>query len=249
MSRTCGGPGWSWPHCTEQPATPPAGSTPRSLVLSLDNADDSWLRMRRTHRSRAVLWGRSALAPPSPPDARRGRSRLGALRRHRGASADVPGVVRPRRVGHQHLLPRRGRPPPPAAVAHRRPARGGARPPREADAGGAQGLRQRRSPRRRPTELVRLAGADAPPTSVGSVRSRLRDQIHGQMRDAHEVDRMLMQRPPSLVQWSRDQRAGRPVPARRAGPTQGQLTPARTNTRIPRARGAHPDQRAADPAP
>ena len=32
---------------------------------------------------------------------------------------------------------------------------------------------------------------------------RLRDQIHGQMRDAVEADRMLMQRPPVLVHWSR----------------------------------------------
>ena len=71
-SRTCGGPGWSWPHCTEQPATTTCRLDSRSLVLSLDNPDDSWLRMRRTHRSRAVLWGRSARAPSSPPDARRG---------------------------------------------------------------------------------------------------------------------------------------------------------------------------------
>jgi hypothetical protein len=52
-------------------------------------------------------------------------------------------------------------------------------------------------------DLVRRADADAPHRSRGSVGLRLRDQIHGQMRDAEEADRMLMQRPPALVHWSR----------------------------------------------
>src|SRR6478609_11322551 len=39
-------------------------------LLTLDSAD-GWLRMQRTHGSRSALWGRSALAPDSPPDARR----------------------------------------------------------------------------------------------------------------------------------------------------------------------------------
>ena len=203
----------------------------RSLVLSLDNADDSWLRMRRTHRSRAVLWGRSALAPPSPPDARRGAPDW--------ALSDATEERRPTFLawyahgewdtntscpdeGALHLLRplltvdprvvelgRHGKLTPEALKAY------------------ANGDHLQEA-----TELVRLAGADAPPTSVGSVHSRLRDQIHGQMRDAHEADRMLMQRPPSLVQWSRIN--GPAVPFRHAVlARQGQLTPARTNTRIP----------------
>ena len=44
---------------------------PQQLSLSLDQPNGAWLRMRRTHRSRAVLWGRSALAPDRHPDARR----------------------------------------------------------------------------------------------------------------------------------------------------------------------------------
>ena len=45
---------------------------PDQVVLALDGADGSWLRMQRPHGRRTVLWGRSALAPESPPDARRG---------------------------------------------------------------------------------------------------------------------------------------------------------------------------------
>ena len=52
-------------------------------------------------------------------------------------------------------------------------------------------------------ELVLAAAAEPPPVSAGSVRSRLRHQIHDQMRESSETDRMLMRRPPILVQWSR----------------------------------------------
>src|SRR6478609_11024853 len=44
----------------------------KDLLLALDSQDGSWLRMQKTQGSRTVLWGRSALAPESPPDARRG---------------------------------------------------------------------------------------------------------------------------------------------------------------------------------
>jgi hypothetical protein len=80
--------------------------------------------------------------------------------------------------------------------------------------------------------LVDAARADAPARTGGSIRSRLRDQIHGQMRDAAETDRMLMQRPPALVQWSRVN--GPRVPFEYAVlVTRRHIEPAPTNTVLP----------------
>ena len=88
------------------------------------------------------------------------------------------------------------------------------------------------------TELVRLAGADAPPTSVGSVHSRLRDQIHGQMRDTHDGRSDADAATAVAGAVVADQRARRPLPARRAGPTgPADRPPARTPGS--RARGTH----------
>ena len=174
----------------------------RRLVLALDQPDGSWLRMRRTHGSRAVLWGRSARAPESIADARRGVPDW--------ALTDATADCRPSFVawfshdewdlsaavddeGALHLLrplltvdPR---------VVHL--GRAGRLTPEEL-AAYAHGDELEAA-----SDLVRAAGADAPPTVAGSVRDRLRLQIHDQMREAAEVDRMLMQRPPALVQWSR----------------------------------------------
>ena len=91
----------------------------------------------------------------------------------------------------------------------------------------------------------------------GLVGSRLRDQIHGQMRDAVETDRMLMQRPPSLVHWSRIN--GPAVPFEYAVMvTRDRIIPAPTNSRSPDPsvrtltnvlRGCTATRRARSPAP
>ena len=174
----------------------------RDLVLALDGDDGSWLRMQRCHGGRAVLWGRSALAPPSPPDARRGvpdwalseataglRPSFLAWFAHGEWDASLPCTDE----GAVHLL----RPMltvDPRAVEL---VRNGRATPRTL-ARYANGDRLEEA-----AELVRSAGAEATRRPTASVRSRLRDQIHDQMRDAAEVDRMLLQRPPSLVHWSR----------------------------------------------
>jgi hypothetical protein len=173
----------------------------KDLLLTLDSSD-GWLRMQRTHGSRIVLWGRSQLASPSPPDARRGapdwalsdatqerRPTFFAWHAHgewdsSALGADEGGIhllrplltVDPRVVA----LGREGRLTPDELAAY------------------AHGDHLEEA-----AEIARLAAVTAPRTSPGSVRSRLRNQIHDQMRDTRDVDRELMQRPPLLVQWSR----------------------------------------------
>jgi hypothetical protein len=175
---------------------------PDGLVLALDGAEGSWLRMQRSHGRRAALWGRSAIAPPSPHDPRHGvpdwalseateERRPSFLAWHvhgewdTSAPCDDDGAIHllrpvltvdPRAVE----VVRSGRASPDTLAAY------------------AHGDRLDEA-----VELIRRAGGEAPRRSGGSVAFRLRDQIHGQMRDAEERDRMLMQRPPSLVQWSR----------------------------------------------
>jgi hypothetical protein len=81
-------------------------------------------------------------------------------------------------------------------------------------------------------EIARLAAATAPRTSPGSVWSRLRDQIHDQMRDTLDIDRELMQRPPILVQWSRA--SGPDVPFEYdVMAVRGKVIPSPLNTRLP----------------
>jgi hypothetical protein len=181
----------------------------KDLLLALDSPDGSWLRMQRTHGSRSVLWGRSSLAAPSPTDARRGapdwalsdateerRPSFFAWHAHgewdsTALGADEGGIhllrplltVDPRIVS----LGREGRLTPEQLATY------------------AHGSHLEEA-----AEIARLAAATAPRTSRGSVRSRLRDQIHGQMRDTEDVDRELMQRPPILVQWSRANGPGIP---------------------------------------
>jgi hypothetical protein len=201
-----------------------------NLVLALDGTDGSWLRMQRSHGRRATLWGRSALAPPSPPDARRGapdwalseatqerRPTFLAWHAHGEWDTSAPCndegalhllrpllTVDPRAVD----LVRSGNATPEALASY---AHGG-------DLPGA-------------AELVRLAAAGGSARSSGSVASRLRDQIHGQMRDAGESERMLMQRPPALVRWSRVN--GPVTPFEYAVmAVRDRVMPARTNTRL-----------------
>lgn len=172
------------------------------LVLALDGTDGSWLRMQRSHGRRATLWGKSGNAPISSADPRQGvpdwalteateHCRPSFLAWHAHSEWDTSAPC-----GDEdaiHLL----RPlltVDPRAVAL---VRAGEATP-ESLATYAHGDRLAEA-----VQLVRAAGADATRRSRGLVGSRLRDQVHGQMRDGVETDRMLMRRPPSLVQWVR----------------------------------------------
>lgn len=204
---------------------------PDDLVLALDAADGSWLRMQRSHGRRAALWGRSALAPASPPDARRGapdwalseateerRPTFLAWYAHDEWDTSAPCNDE----GAIHLL----RPlltVDPRAVELVRA--GQASPDTLAAYANGDHLEEA-------VELVRRAGAKAPRKSRGSVGVRLRDQIHGQMRDGVEADRMLMQRPPALVQWSRINGPGLPFEYA-VMVIRDRLVPAVTNTTLP----------------
>lgn len=85
-----------------------------------------------------------------------------------------------------------------------------------------------------PQEIVDLlteAGSELPAPVSGSVSGRLLGQIHEQMRDASETDRMLIQRPAVLVQWSRVN--GPPPPFEYAVmAARNQLVPSATNSRF-----------------
>ncbi|MCW2847480.1 MAG: hypothetical protein JWR90_1454 [Marmoricola sp.] len=204
---------------------------PDELVLALDAPDGSWLRMQRSHGRRAALWGRSALAPHEPPDARRGapdwalseateEARPTFLAWHVHGEWDTSAPCHDE--GAIHLL----RPlltVDPRAVELVRS--GNASP--EALASYAHGTHLQEA-----VDLVRRAGERAPRSSRGTVGVRLRDQLHGQMRDAEEADRMLMQRPPSLVYWSRIN--GPAVPFEYAVMVmRDQILPAPTNRPLP----------------
>ena len=202
----------------------------KELLLTLDSAD-GWLRMQRTHGSRSALWGRSALAPDSPPDARRTapdwalsdateerRPTFFAWHAHDEWDSSALGIDE----GAVHLLR------PLLTVDPRIVALGreGRLTPDEL-AAYAHGEHLEEA-----AEIARLASATAPRTSRGSVWSRLRDQIHDQMRDTLDIDRELMQRPPILVQWSRANGPGVPFEYDVMA-VRGKVIPSPLNTRLP----------------
>ena len=206
---------------------------PDDHVLALDAADGSWLRMQRTHGRRTTLWGRSAQAPVSPPDARRGAPdwalseatedcRPTFLAWHVHGEWDTSAPCHDQ--GAIHLL----RPlltVDPRAVELVRAGNASA----QTLAPYANGDHLEEA-----AELVRRAGAQAPRRSGGSIGVRLRDQIHGQMRDADEADRMMMQRPPSLVHWSRINGPAFPIDYAVMA-VRDRIVPAATNTAMPEA--------------
>jgi hypothetical protein len=203
----------------------------KDLLLALDAQDGSWLRMQKTQGSRSVLWGRSALAPESPPDARRGApdwalseatdERLPTfLAWHAHGEWDTSAPCDD--VGAVHLL----RPlltVDPRIVTLGREGR--LTPDELAVYAHGEHLEEA-------AEIARLAAVTAPRTSHGTVRSRLRDQIHGQMRDTEDVDRELMQRPPILVQWSRASGPGVPFEYAVMA-VQGRIIPSLANSPLP----------------
>ncbi|HET7350223.1 MAG TPA: hypothetical protein VFJ28_04750 [Marmoricola sp.] len=209
------------------------GYDERHGVLHLDAADGSWLRLQRVLRTRSVLWGRSTQVPPAPPDARHGapdwavtdatlarRPSFMAWHAHgewdHSSPAEDTGVV--------HLLrPILGVDPHAAAVVRAGTTDAAALAP------WIDGPHLDEA-----VALVRAAAAGSPTRRLGAVRTRLRDQIHEQMRESPERDRMLIQRPPSLVHWARVN--GPDVPFEYAVMAlRGRMTTSAYNTRLPRA--------------
>jgi hypothetical protein len=201
-------------------------------VLHLELDDGSWIRMQRTLGSRTTLWGRSSRAPAALTDPRTLAPdwALTAATQDREPSfvvwhahgewdSSTPGTDE----GAVHLLR-------PLLTVDPRVVdlvRSGAVTPEQLRPY-AHGEHLDAA-----AEVALLASADldpAPPPSA--VHSRLRDQIHGQMRDTHETERVLMQRPPTLVQWSRVN--GPSVPFEYAVMIiRDRFVPAPTNTHLP----------------
>lgn len=233
---------WSW-ACVAALSRLHPGATDEheldlpALVLRLDRADGSWLRMQPTRGGRWVLWGRSAQAPTAPPDARRGapdwtlseatdegRPTFVCWFAHEEWDASVPvedpGVVPMLRS----LLVTDPR----VREAARRDTLGPEELLRHAGPGADAS--------RVAAALCLLGDAATPPPLLprGPVRERLRDQLHRQMRETPERERPLIQQPPAVVQWARVSGPATPyeyaVMARR-----DRLVPAATNTRLPAA--------------
>ncbi len=203
----------------------------QELLLTLDSPDGSWLRMQKLHGSRSALWGRSADAPGSPPDARRDApdwalSEAAQERRptffawHAHGEWDSTRLHVDRRG--VHLLR------PLLTVDPRLVALGreGRLTPEELSRH-VHGDHLEEA-----AEIARQAAASAPRATHGSIRSRLREQILGQMRDTADLDRELMQRPPLLVQWLRASGPGVPFDYA-VMVVQGRLVPAPLNSRLP----------------
>lgn len=206
-----------------------------ALVLRLERGDGSWLRMQPTRGGRWVLWGRSGQAPTAPPDARRdapdwtlseateeGRPTFVCWYAHEewdtSTSVEDPGAVPLLRslLGTDPRLreaARTGRVDAAALLQHAGP---GAVRSRTVEA----------------LDLLADAGTPPPLLPRGPVRERLRDQLHRQMRETAESERMLMQQPPAVVRWAQVHGPTSPyqyaVMARR-----DRLVPAPTNTRLP----------------
>lgn len=244
---------WSWVVLAALHRTtgdPSCRFDPDDLVLSLDATDGSWLRMQRVLGSRSVLWGRSTLAAPAPADARRGAPDWALTE---ATDGDRPTFV----AWHAHgewdlshhdeddgLVPLLR---PVLAVDPRLVALA-----RAGDL--VAGHLADHLPGPRPDEchlaaglaLVAAAGATPPAATAGSVLSRLRYQIHEQMRDAAEgrvvpagaggsgADRMLLQRPPAVVHWARTNGPGTPFTWSVMW-LRGEAVPGAGNTRLPDA--------------
>ena len=245
--RTCGGPGSCWRRCTARSATTRAGFDPDDLVLTLDVAG----RLVAADAAHAAVAGRAlgSLGARHPPLAARRPARcprLGALARppterrptflawyaHGEWDTSAPGDDE----GALQLLR-------PMLTVDPRAVELGAS--READPGDAGDVRQRRAPRG--GGRARPAGRRAGAAAVRAARSGRGCATRSTARCAtpSRRDRMLMQRPPILVQWSRVNGPG--VPFEYAVMViRGRIVPARRPTRaLPEPVGPHADQRAA----
>lgn len=204
-----------------------------AMVVRLDEPGRGWLRLQRCRGGRFVLWGRSALAPAAPHDARRDAPDWTLTpatddRRPTFVAWFAHGewdLTDEQDEGLAMLLRPWAAVDPDLAVAARRGdlREEHLRPHATDDDALAAAL-----------AVVREAGGPAPALSRGPVRVRLRDQVHDQMREAVEADRMLLQQPPEVVAWGRVHAPRGPfehaVVMRR-----DEAVPAVTNTALPRA--------------
>lgn len=204
-----------------------------SMVVALDQPGRGWVRLQRCRGGRFVLWGRSALAPVAPRDARRdapdwtltpatdeGRPTFVAWFAHGewdltdDQDDGLAMLLRPWAAVDRDLV---------AAARRGDLGREQLRPHAVDDDALDAAL-----------VVVREAGGPAPLLSRGPVRVRLRDQVHDQMREAVDADRMLLQQPPEVVAWAQVHaprgRFEHAVVVRRHD-----LVPAVTNTALPRA--------------
>jgi hypothetical protein len=205
---------------------------PGEQVLRLDLADGGWLRMQRALGSRMVLWGRSAQVGDRPPDPRREAPDW--------AVTDAAGTGSPSFLAwHVHGEWDLSGPEPDEGAVHL------LRPLLSVDPRAVEALRADPCPEtlrtwtdgphleeavallHRVDDLDRAAGSQG-----GAVLRRLRQQIHEQMRAGQERDRVLIQRPPLVVYWSRAN--GPQLPYEHAVmAVRGELRPAPTNTALP----------------
>lgn len=218
----------------------------RALVLACEQADGSWLRMQRCRGGRYVLWGRSPAAVSAPGDVRReapdwalseatdeGRPTFVAWFAH----GEWDAVTAEGELVHRLLRPWLSVDPRLARLAAEgrlgtESLRGmvgtAAHPGKVTSPGGAE------ADLRAAAALLERARSTPGHAARGSVRSRLLDQVHHQMREATESDRMLLQQPPELVRWARahapDSSFEHAVILRR-----GVMLPAPTNTALPRS--------------
>lgn len=213
-----------------------------TMVVRLDEPGRGWLRMQRCRGGRFVLWGRSSLAPAAPRDARRdapdwaltpptedGRPTFLAWYAHGewdltdDEDDGLPRLLRPWTSVDADLVAaaRRGD----LRAEHLRPDN---LRPDTADADADDGALAAA------LAVTREAAGPAPAPSRGPVPVRLREQVHDQMREAPEADRMLLQQPPEVVAWARVHAPRGPfehaVMVRR-----DEAVPAVTNTALPRA--------------
>lgn len=205
----------------------------RAMIVRLDEPGRGWLRLQRVRGDRFVLWGRSALAPAAPRDARRGAPDWALTpATDDGRPTFVAwfahgewDLTDDRDDGLALLLRPWSAVDPDVVAAVRR---GDLR---------EHHLRARAASDESVTAalvVAREAGGPAPTLSRGPARVRLREQVHDQMREAAEADRMLLQQPPEVVAWARVHAPRGPfehaVMVRR-----DEAVPAITNTALPRA--------------
>ncbi len=181
---------WSWAVLTDQGLLPDGATSELDAdahVLTF-RSGDSWVSMQRFGGGRAVLWGRVA-GSPAPGDVLEGCPDW--------ASSDaVSHSTRESPAGFLAWYSRDGWEGSGASSFDRLtglmlPLLGA--DPRLVEAARGQDV----------SPLLTQARGTAQVAVQGSIRRRLRDQVHRQMRDTREIDRDLPERPVLLARWVR----------------------------------------------
>jgi hypothetical protein len=183
---------WSWAVLAACPEGLPAGVRvaldEREHVLSLDHGD-AWLRMQRLRGGRALLWGRTSDSSPEDSALDGVPDWVGSDAVRRSSAARPPEFLAWYAHGEwdTSTTDRWDDSLPLFAIIRAAPHD------------------LVRAARRGETDhpVLVAARSAAPLSTQGSMRRRLAQQVHRQMRDATEVDRGLPDRPTLLVQWLR----------------------------------------------